>query len=100
MTDNQNRYEVYIEKAADMVRFNSASAKWSWCKMNRFGLVTVRGSRHSSLEACFAAVRKHRSTFGDAPIAINLRRGDAGAIPAAAILPVNHGVRMVDRLAG
>ena len=56
--------------------------------MSPAGLVLVRGSQHYSLEACFAAVRKHRTTFGDAPITINLRQGGQFDPPLGRTLPV------------
>nr|WP_299911184.1 hypothetical protein [Sphingomonas bacterium] len=56
--------------------------------MSPAGLVTVCGSHHYSLEACFAAVRKHRKAFGDAPITINLHEGGSCEEPQIAGLPV------------
>jgi hypothetical protein len=88
MENSQQRYEVYIERTPKAAGFDPAAAKWSWCKLSLAGLVLVHGSRHYSLEACFAAVRKHRSTFGDAPITINLRQGGQGDPPPSLAVPV------------
>lgn len=76
----QNKYEIYIENVANHA-LHSVMTHWIWRKLNGAGLVTVHGSHHGSLEACFASVRKHRDRFGDAPISINLRHGDVKDAP-------------------
>jgi hypothetical protein len=88
MENSQQRYEVYIEHSAEAAGFDPTAAKWSWCKLSPAGLVLVRGSHHYSLEACFAAVRKHRTMFGDAPITINLRPNGQRDPPPSLIVPV------------
>lgn len=72
----QAKYEIYIENVANHV-LHSVMMHWIWRKLNGVGLVTVHGSHHGSLEACFASVRKHRDAFGDAPISINLHHAEA-----------------------
>lgn len=67
-------------------RLNRMAAQWIWRKLNAAGLVMVHGSHHASLEACFAAARKHRDIFGDAPITINLRKGEVGDAPKLIVL--------------
>jgi hypothetical protein len=82
----QTRYEIYIENVANHAR-KSVTMHWVWRKLDG-GFVTVHGSHHGSLEACFASVRKHRDAFGDAPISINLHHGqvkDAPRIVAVAV---------------
>lgn len=86
MTHNPQRYEVYIEEMLGQPRVNPMAAQWIWHRIDAAGLVTVHGSHHASLEACFASARKHREAFGDAPITINLRKGMAGDVPKLIIL--------------
>jgi len=76
----ETKYEVYIEHRTNH-SIESFMTHWTWQKLSGDGLVTVRGSRHSSLEACFAAVRKHRDASGDAPIRINLCKGQVNDAP-------------------
>ena len=80
----QQRYEVYIDHVADKVRVGSVATHWTWRKLNAAGLVSVQGTRHGSLEACFASVRKHRERFGNAPITINLLKGNMADDPKVA----------------
>jgi hypothetical protein len=83
----QSKYEIYIENVTNHA-LHSVMMHWIWRKLNGAGLVTVHGSHHGSLEACFASVRKHRDAFGDAPISINLHHGqvkDAPKIVAVAV---------------
>ena len=86
MKNSQQRYEVYIERPTGPARFDLLAAQWIWYKLNAAGIVTVHGSHHASLEACFASARRHRETFGDAPITINLHRGEMGDIPKLLVL--------------
>lgn len=83
----QEKYEIYIENVADHV-LHSVMTHWIWRKLNNVGLVTVHGSHHGSLEACFASVRKHRDAFGNAPISINLHQGHVRNAPRLAALAV------------
>ena len=76
----ETKYEVYIEHR-DIHSDESLMTHWTWHKLSDEGLVTVRGSRHSSLEACFASVRKHRDASGNAPIRINLCKGQVSDAP-------------------
>ena len=77
MPESAQRYEVYSdrpaldESGAPSPR-KALALQWIWRRLNEAGAVMVHGSHHGSLEACFAAARKHREAFGDAPIAISL----------------------------
>ncbi|MFA6117180.1 MAG: hypothetical protein WC729_24495 [Sphingomonas sp.] len=77
---------MYIEHMPNS-GFGSVMTHWIWRKLNDAGRVTVHGSHHGSLEACFASARKHRDAFGNAPIIINLHKGDASDAPAPIVLP-------------
>lgn len=83
----RTKYEIYIESVANH-SLKSVMMHWVWRKMNGVGLVTVHGSHHGSLEACFASVRKHRDAFGDGPISINLHHGQVADAPKIVALAV------------
>jgi len=86
MESIHSKYEMYVEHVPNR-GLGSVMTHWIWRRLNDAGRVTVHGSHHGSLEACFASVRKHRDAFGDAPIVINLHKGDAGDAPALIVLP-------------
>lgn len=88
MKHSQAKYEVYIEQPANQAHAGSIAAQWIWHKVDSAGAVLVHGSHHGSLEACFASARKHRETFGDAPITINLRKGAVGDAPKVIAIAV------------
>lgn len=88
MPDPAQRYEVYsdrsgLDQAGCQPARGGTAVHWIWRRLNEAGAVIVHGSHHGSLEACFAAVRKHREAFGDAPIAIQLK-SDISAPTASA----------------
>ena len=86
MKNINSKYEMYIEQIPNH-GFGSVMTHWIWRKLNDAGRVTVHGSHHGSLEACFASARKHRDAFGEAPIIINLRKGDTSDAPMLILLP-------------
>ena len=86
MKNINSKYEMYIEQIPNH-GFGSVMTHWIWRKLNDAGRVTVHGSHHGSLEACFASARKHRDAFGDAPITINVRMGDTSDAPMLILLP-------------
>ncbi len=66
-------YVVFMETGDKLGGWRRTEIIWSWSRLNHHGLVIVHGTRHPSLEACFASVRKHRIEFGDVPIMIDLK---------------------------
>jgi hypothetical protein len=72
MTEDAQKYEVFIESVDGSADHEAPLTKWSWHRLDKGGEIVVRGNLHGSLEACFASVRRHISTFGQAPVKINL----------------------------
>jgi hypothetical protein len=73
MTDDLERYEVFIKSVAGFINIDLTSTIWSWRRSDAAGRTLVTGGSHPSLEASFASIRRHAARFGEAPIKINLR---------------------------
>jgi hypothetical protein len=73
MIINSHHYEVFVDSVAGRGNGSAISTNWSWRRMETGGSTLVHGSVHGSLESCFASVRRHSATFGEAPIKVNLR---------------------------
>jgi hypothetical protein len=72
MSEDAQKYEVFIESVEGCTDNETTQTNWSWRRLNEVGEILVRGSLHGSLEACFASVKRHSVTFGQAPVKINL----------------------------
>ena len=72
MTEDVQKYEVFIESVAGASDHEATLTNWSWHRLDEGGEIVVHGSLHGSLAACFASVRQHSVKFGQAPVKINL----------------------------
>lgn len=72
MTEDAQKYEVFIESVDGSTDHDAPKTNWSWHRLDEGGAIVVRGSLHGSLALCFASVRQHSVKFGQAPVKINL----------------------------
>jgi hypothetical protein len=72
MTEDAQKYEVFIESVEGSTDAESPQTNWSWHRLDEGGEIVVRGTLHGSLAACFASVKRHSVKFGQAPVKINL----------------------------
>jgi hypothetical protein len=88
MTDNLERYEVFIKSTGVFMKNSAALTIWSWNRLTAAGQLLVCGSGHASLEACFASVRLHAAQCGEVPVKINLGQPAKVSPPVASSVPV------------
>jgi hypothetical protein len=95
MSDDLERYEIFIKSITGTMNNDLPSTVWSWKRSNCAGKVLINGGSYSSLEASFAAARRHAAQFGKAPVKINLRESDAVVPPMVSHVPAAQRESMI-----
>jgi hypothetical protein len=90
MSDDADRYEIFIKAVAGYIDCDLTSTVWSWRRLNVGGRVIADGGGHPSLEASFASVKRHAALLGEAPVKINLGEPEQ---PVSPFVPPVHGAR-------
>lgn len=95
MTNDLDRYEIFIKAIAGFVNNDLTATIWSWRRLDAGGKERAHGSSHISLEASFAAARRHAARFGEAPMKINLLDPVRAAPGIAPPMPPAQRVAMI-----
>ena len=98
MTDDLERYEIFIKSVAGFVNRDLTSTIWSWRRLNAGGRILTSGGSLPSLEASFASVRRHAARFGEAPVKINLREPDETVTSIVPYIPAARREAMIARI--